>query len=255
MDINWNFIINNTVGALLLPPLNLILLCALGMLLRKRWPKCGRTLSAGALLILTILSTRAGAMLLVRPLEQLSTPLVSARNTGAQAIVVLAGGRVQAAREYGGHDIPSAITLVRMRYAAKLHRETGLPVLVTGGTPGGADTSEAALMARSLREDFAVPVKWIEQGSDNTAQNAQFSARMLQAAGVQRILLVTDAMHMPRSQRIFVRSGLDVVPAPTQFLGRERFAALDLVPGAGGLHNASYAMHEWIGLCWYRLRY
>ena len=255
MDINWSWIITNAISALLLPPLNMIMLCALGLLLRKKWPKFSLALSVCALLVLSVISTRAGALLLIRPLEKLSAPLLSTQNTGAQAIVVLGGGRIENALEYGGLDISSALTLVRLRYAAKLYRETGLPLLVTGGAPQGASQSEAALMARSLREDFSIPVKWLEQNSDNTAQNAQYSAPLLKAAGVQRILLVTDAMHMPRAQRIFARNGLEVVPAPTQFMGREHFTVLDLVPGGLALHNAWYALHEWIGLCWYRLRH
>jgi uncharacterized SAM-binding protein YcdF (DUF218 family) len=198
-----------------------------------------------------------GALLLVQPLEQLSAPLKSARNSGAQAIVVLGGGQLQHAPEYGGLNIPNAITLMRLRYAAKLYLDSGLPILVTGGAPAGGSRSEAAQMARVLREDFSTPVKWLEEASENTAQNAQYSARILQPVGVQRILLVTDAMHMARAQRIFVRNGFDVVVAPTEFhsYSHERFSPMDLIPEYQALYHASYALHEWIGLAWYWLRY
>src|SRR5205085_10323064 len=106
--------------------------------------------------------------------------------------VVVWGGRLARAPEYGGRDVPSYITGARLRYAAKLHHETGLPILVTGGAPDGSKEAEAIVMARSLREDFAVPVKWIELRSSNTAENASFSTQILKQAGVQRILLVTD---------------------------------------------------------------
>jgi uncharacterized SAM-binding protein YcdF (DUF218 family) len=253
MSLSW--IATNLVSAVLLPPLNLVLPCAAGLLLSRRWPRVALAVSSGALLLLLVFSTEAGSLLLVQPLENLTAPLASARQSEAQAIVVLGGGRLAAAPEYGGQDIPSYLTLARLRYAARLQRATGLPLLVTGGKPDGALESEATLMARVLRQDFSVPVRWLEQESDNTAQNAEFSARILQQTGLQRILLVTDALHMPRAQAIFVRQGLQVVPAPTIFFSRAPLTPADFIPSGEGLRRSHYALHEWIGLAWYRLRH
>jgi uncharacterized SAM-binding protein YcdF (DUF218 family) len=108
----------------------------------------------------------------------------------AEAFVVLAAGRLANAPEYEGRDVPDSLTLARLRYAAKLHRETGLPVLVTGG--GGREwESYAALMSRTLRNEFRILVRWIERQSSNTAENAEYSARILQQDGVQVIFLGT----------------------------------------------------------------
>jgi uncharacterized SAM-binding protein YcdF (DUF218 family) len=248
-------IATNAVSALLLPPLNLVLVCALGLLLRRRRPRLGLALGGGALGLLVVFSTSVGSRLLVGPLESRAAPLASARDTGAQAIVVLGGGRISNAPEYHGQDIPTLPALARLRYAARLQRETGLPLLTTGGTPDGASEPEADSMARVLREDFAVPARWVEGRSNNTAENARFSASLLRPAGINRILLVTDAMHMPRSRAIFETVGFDVIPAPTIFYSRERLTALDFLPGGEALRRSEYALHEWIGLLWYRLRY
>ena len=253
MSLSW--FINAAIGALLLPPLNLILVCGLGLWMRRRWPRLGLGLSITALLVLTVISTRFGASLFITPLEQLNSPLLSAKDAGAQAIVVLGGGRISAAPEYAGQDIPSSPTLQRIHYAAKLQRETSLPLLVTGGQPDGAVESEAAIMARVLRDDFLVPVKWIEGASNNTAENAQFSYRMLNAVGVHRILLVTDAMHMQRAKLVFEQMGLEVIPAPTIFVTTMRPTLADFLPHAHWLQKSSYAMHEWLGLAWYGLRH
>lgn len=247
--------VTNAVAALLLPPLDLALICVAGLLLRRRWPRLGLGLGIGALLLLAIISTPVGALLFVAPLENLSAPLLSPRNAGARAVVVLGGGRLADAPEYGGHDVPAYVTLARLRYAAHLHRVTGLPLLAAGGRPDGVGEPEAETMARSLREDFGTPVEWVDDDSDNTAQNAQFSARILKRAGIDKILLVTDAMHMPRARAIFEKSGLRVVPAPTIFFSRERLTALDFLPSGEGLRRSHYALHEWLGLLWYRLRY
>lgn len=253
-DMQASVVFNNVLGALLLPPLNMILLCAAGLLLRPRMPRLGIALCALALIVLTVFSTTAGARLILAPLEEYSVPLASARATGAQAIVVLSGGRRSNAPEYGGKDVPSANELARLAYAATLHRHTGLPLLVTGGAPGGGEP-EALAMQRSLQQDFQVPVKWVEAASGNTAENAAFSARILRQANVRKILLVTDGIHMPRSRAIFSMSGLDTIAAPTVFYSHERLSLFDFLPGGEGLRRSHYAMHEWIGLVWYRLRH
>lgn len=252
-DVNIGVFLTKAVSALLLPPLNLVLLCALGLFLRRRWPRMGLTVAVLALSVLVVLSTPAGARLLLAPLESEGLSPASVRDSGAQAIVVLGGGRIRNAVEYGGLDSPAPIPLARLRYAAALHRDTGLPLLVSGGSPDGSAESEAALLARSLREDFSVPVKWVESGSDDTAQNAALSARILKQAGANRILLVTDDIHMRRARLLFEQAGLDVAPAPATLFSRE-LVATDFLPSGEGLSRSHYAMHEWIGIAWSRLR-
>jgi len=253
MSTSW--LINTLLGAVLLPPLNMLLLCGLGLALRRRWPRLGMGLAVFALLVLALLSTRPGALLLAGPLESRYPALSLPYQGDAQAIVVLGGGRLANAPEYDHQDAPSSPTLRRMRYAATLQRVTGLPVLVTGGQPDGAHESEAAIMARGLRDEFGVPVKWVEGGSDNTAENARHSADMLTKENIRHVLLVTDAMHMPRSVQIFERAGLQITPAPTAFYTVTPVLPSDFIPRTGWLVQSSYALHEWIGILWYQLRY
>jgi uncharacterized SAM-binding protein YcdF (DUF218 family) len=251
MSVSW--IINTVVGTVLLPPFNLILLTGLGLWLARKRPRLGLVLSALALAILTALSTGVGARLLARPLESQNPPITSMKQIDAQAIIVLGGGRILDAPEYGGQDVPKMTTLGRLRYGAYLQRATGLPVLVSGGAPDGSPGSEADMMARVLRNEMAVPVQWIENKSDNTAQNAQFSAKILHAAGVQKIALVTDALHMPRARRAFEQFGITVLPAPTVFTTTEQISRKAWLPTAHGLELSFYALHEWLGLLWYQL--
>jgi uncharacterized SAM-binding protein YcdF (DUF218 family) len=173
----------------------------------------------------------------------------------AKAIVILGGGRSFAAPEDGNRDQPSTQTLARLRHGARLHRLTGLPVLVSGGAPDRGSESEAAVMARALREDFQIPVRWIEDTSENTAQNAAHAATMLREAGIDRVLLVTDAIHMSRAMQIFSGTGLSPVRAPTDFFSRKNLSAEDFIPNPRFLKQSHYALHEWIGMLWYRLRH
>lgn len=252
---SWSWLITNAVAAFLLPPLSLLMLALLGAWLASRRRVAGRALIGIAAILLLALSTQAGSRLLVASLENTSLPLADPLQSGAEAIVVLGGGRLYNAPEDAGRDQPSSATLIRLRHGARLHRLTGLSVLVSGGAPDTTGESEAALMARVMRDDFGVPVRWLEQTSDNTAENARHAAQQLSQADIQRILLVTDAIHMPRAKRAFASAGFDVVVAPTRFLGRRPMDIASLIPKASELENSSYAIHEWIGMIWYRIRY
>lgn len=248
---------------LILPPANLFLLILIGLGIWRRWPRAGRLIAGTGLALLAFLSSNAGASFFVAPLERMTAPLQAPERAGAQAIVVLAAGRLQDAPEYGGRDIPDYVALARLHYAAHLQRRTGLPVLVSGGNgssglaPAAAaeEYAKADAMATALREDFGVPVRWIEPRSRDTAENAAYSAVLLHADGIRRILLVTDAMHMPRARSAFEHAGMEVISAPTMFFGREAQSLSAWLPSAEGMRRSWYAIYELLGIAWYRMRY
>ncbi|WP_413457246.1 YdcF family protein [Herbaspirillum huttiense] len=253
MSMSLPVLISAIASSLLLPPVSPVLLYLAGVMLRRRAPRVGLALMLLGGAILLVLSTRIGALWVVRPLETQYPPLASPGQ--AQAIVILGSGRMDQAPEYGGSDESTPLGMKRLQYGAYLARQTGLPILVTGGSPDGSPQSEAAVMARTLQRDFGVAVCWQETRSDTTAENASYSAAMLRAEGIERVLLVTDTLHMPRAMRVFTQTGLQVQAAPTLFLDRARARPTDYLPRAGNLDLASYALREWIGQCWYRVRH
>lgn len=172
------------------------------------------------------------------------------------AIVILGGGRKSSAPEYSGVDTVSKFTLERLRYGAWLQRRTGLPVLVSGGSPLSENIPEAHLMKAVLENDFHVPVQWIEDKSHTTFENATFSQTLLAQANIQHIYLVTHAWHMPRSIDVFKQAGLTITPAPTAFatpslLERGGYA---WIPAARALEVSNLALHEMAGRVWYGVR-
>ena len=246
-----DWLIRNAVASLLIPPGCLLLLAVAGLLALRRRPRLGRTLLGSAIILLYALSTRYVSDHLLHSLEPAwSDPL---GNGMGQAIVVLGSGRYFNAPEFGG-DTVTARGLARLRYAAHLHRASGKPVLVSGGSPEGAPGSEAAWMAATLDRDFGVPVAWVEDQSRTTLENARFSSALLKPAGIRTVYLVTHAWHMPRALRAFESAGFTVVPAPTGFATRFRLTALDFVPDARALADSSGWFHEVIGIAWYRIQ-
>lgn len=253
-----SWFITNLIATFLLPPLGLLLLLALGIFLACRSPKLGKLLIAASFGLLWLASTPYFAEGALRLLEAQTTPLDTVRPGNrpqtADAIVILGGGTYFHAPEYAGQGTIGGATLIRLRYGAKLQRETGKPILVTGGKPRGNGISEAQQMRRSLEQDFRVPVRWTEDESDNTLENAQNSFHILQQEGIRKIYLVTHAWHMPRSADMFRRAGFEVVEAPTAYTTRYRTDLLTFLPRAESLRDSKIFIHEVIGLLWYRVK-
>lgn len=166
----------------------------------------------------------------------------------------MGGGSYFHAPEYAGQDIISETTLVRLRYAAKLHRESGKPILVSGGSPLGNRTSEVQQMRAALQQDFQVAVHWSEARSNNTLENARATFHTLHRENINKIYLVTHAWHMPRAAMAFRHAGFEVIEAPTAYTTRYQTSLLTFLPSAEGLRYSQIFMHEVIGSLWYRVQ-
>lgn len=122
----------------------------------------------------------------------------------AKAIVVLGGGLNLNAWDYGGVSV-STTELERLRHAAKLYRDTGLPILVAGGDPLKTGYSEAVYMKKILEEEFKVPVKFIEKQSRTTDENITFASDILYKNNIDAAFVVTNSWHMRRTLSITQR--------------------------------------------------
>jgi uncharacterized SAM-binding protein YcdF (DUF218 family) len=248
------------VALWLVPPGLLVAIAVLGFLIGIRWRYFGSFLVLSSIAATLIFSLPLTGEQLMRGIESRFVPLDPRHLPPAPpapgAIVVLGGGRYADAPEFGG-DTVNGVTLERLRYAASLHRLTGLPILVSGGKPAAEEQAEAELMQAVLAREFQVPAKWVEARSATTFENAKFAKAILVAAGIRRVYLVTHAWHMPRALWAFETVGMDVVPAPMGFttLGRLEREVLGYFPSACGLELSSIALHERLGLLWYELRY
>jgi uncharacterized SAM-binding protein YcdF (DUF218 family) len=249
-------LIAKTVAALLMPPAGLLILALVGLIVMWRHRRLGLVLVVAGMAGLWILSTPPVGRSLLRGL-QIYPPLDLSRPVDpAAAIVVLGGGHYLDAPEYGGENSVIGPVLERLRYAVWLHRRTGLPLLITGGSVFGTAPPESVTTARCLEEDYGIQARWIEAESRNTRENARNSARLLERDGIHHVYLVTHAWHMRRAVPAFGRAGLDVTPAPTLFLTRDeaQTTIYDFVPSISGLAMSYTALHERLGYIWYDLR-
>jgi uncharacterized SAM-binding protein YcdF (DUF218 family) len=242
--------------SLILPPGGLILLGLISLLFSRRL--FGKILLSITLALFYLLSTPFVADNLLAGLERyiFMTP-EEITSSKAEAIVVLCGGRYQGAPEYGGDTI-YGLSLERMRYAAWLQKRTKLPIIVSGGSVEKDRVPEAILGSRVLKDEFGSQVLATEDKSVNTWENALFTSRLLSSLRIKKVALVTHAWHMPRAMEVFSLNGVDAIAAPTIFgPGRvtvTQSIARDWLPDSKALRNSYYALHEYLGLAWYRLK-
>lgn len=236
-----------------LPPFLNILLLAVGMLLLRRLPRTGWALMITGLVTLYLLSIPHAQSVLSIGLEDHPVPTVEEASE-ADVIVVLGGGRETDAPQWSGRDVVAEAPLARLAEAARWHRRTGLPMLLTGGDNGIDDAeSEAQLMNRMLREAFNLEARWMEHESGSTRENAEFSARILNAGNMDTILLVTHAAHLTRAIPEFERLGFEVIPAPMGFTHTGDHDGISLLPRTYYLQQSTRLLHERIGLLYYQL--
>jgi uncharacterized SAM-binding protein YcdF (DUF218 family) len=236
----------------LIPPTVLILVGALAAWLTLWHPRFGlaATIVATSLLYLAALPVIAARMLEDVEIKPPDQPDFST----AQAIVVLGGG---VHRGDGGlaPDTLGPWTLERLDFAARAYRQLNLKVGVSGGRGPDAHVTEASLMKAVLQNDFNVPVTWSEEQSGSTYENALFTAKLLQPDKVTTIVLVTQSWHMKRALWSFERVGLHAIPWPAPLTYDESDRIDDYLPRITALEDSYHALHEAIGLAYYRLRY
>lgn len=250
---DFGFVLKKLIATLILPPGGLVLWLALGALIAMRWRKLGLTMVWIGVLAFYAASTPVVTRSLQAPLEQTYPPWSLTRMKQAaqqpKAIVILGGGTIRGALEYGGETL-KMYTLRRVRYGARVAHQTGLPILVTGGRPEESRLPEAVLMDESLRTDFGVSARWLEERAMDTQDNAAFSVPILQAAKIDTVILVTDIDHMPRAQREFETRGIKIIPAATNYQASAPITYRDLLPSMAAFTQTYDLTYEWLGRVW-----
>ena len=248
------------LSALLLPPVPLLLMLLVGarLMLARR--------GLGWLLILLSvallwLSTCIGSG---RVLSQLTLPIPAALSADRiaelraqatakrpMAIVVLGGGMEPLAPEYRLSNLQQA-SVERLRYGLWLSKETGIPAAFSGGSGWAqpSTTPEAQAAARIAAQDFGRPLKWLEDQSRDTRENAARSIAMLREAGIKQVIVVTHGWHMPRAMRAFEQaagSDIRVDAAPMGLAKTTESPVLTWLPSPAGYQQVHQVLHELFG--------
>jgi uncharacterized SAM-binding protein YcdF (DUF218 family) len=229
------------VGLLVVPPVSLMLAALLGGVAALRGARIGAWVAVLAAVLLLALSTQLVSGLLLASLD------APARPVGGPPPVAILVLSAETGVGPDGADV-GPLTLERLRRAADLQRETGLPLLVTGGTTTPGAPPLAELMRQTLEESFRVPVRWVESAARNTSENATRSAAILAPQGIGSVLLVTHAWHMRRAWAEVGRAGLVAWPAPVRAERIPDGRPGDWMPRPERLAMSWFALREWVGL-------
>ena len=246
-------------------PLGLVVILLFTSLLLRRSARGPRICVISALTLLLLASNTWIASALTRSLEWQYLPLETYPQT--EVIVVLGGATYSAIYPRQIPEINGAGD--RILYAAHLYHQGVSPnLLLSGGNISwmNAQNAPAQDMAEILQMlDVPTDALWLETQSRNTYENALFARQILSEKGLNRIILVTSAMHMPRAVALFEAQGFEVIPAPADYnitqLDWERLWEPNLVtqlfnilPAVGNLENTTVALKEYIGIFTYCLR-
>ena len=240
----------------LMPPMCLLIATPAGLVIALRWRRTGIAIALISSLLLYACCTRLVSERLLALVENEVPPASATGTADAQAIVVLSGDIYHGRAGSGVPDDVGPLTLERLRLAASLYRARPLPILVTGGVQENNAESSASLMAQALERDFGIKATWIEGRAANTYENGAYSAAILKANNVTRVIVVTQAWHMPRALWSLAHAGVIAIPAPAErsYPGRA-IAWSALLPDYASFARSFYALHEFLGLAYYRLRY
>lgn len=247
-----------TLKALLLPPGGIIILLLLGFWFRNYF--VGKFLVAVSTILLYLLSTPAVTYWIAGHVETTQAmPADEIKRIGSQALLVLSASADLENPEIGGRDRPSGIGLQRLNYALQLHRQTGLPVIVSGGKLTSESPPLAAIYAKWLN-DQGVETLALETASANSWENIGFSKPILEELDVYRVAIVTHAYHMPRAMQAARAHRLDAIAAPFGFIHKRTEGqtigrtARDWVPYADRLAANYLLLHELSGRWWYQFK-
>lgn len=249
-----------TIAALLLPPVPFLVLVLFGA--RLLLPRRG----LGWLVILfsVVMLWLSACSGVARGLSYLVLPSPAAlsfdrvRELRAEtmakkplAIVILGAGTEPFAPEYGVSSLTS-LSLERLRYGVWIAAQTGAPMAFSGGTGWAQSdsTAEARVAGKIAAEEYGRPIKWIEEDSRDTRENAARTMALLRPAGINHIVLVTNGWHMARAQRAFVEAAgpdIQIEPAPMGLARRLDTTALAWMPSSSGFQEVREILREVVG--------
>ena len=244
--------------ALALPPTSLLVFIFVGALLIHSKPKLAKRIIFFSVTTIWLLSTNAFSVWLhnqVIPEYPLVTPK-DLKEKSVQAIVVLGGGVVVGLP--GGDQQMSKTSLERLRLGAQLARQSGLPLVFSGGSGWGAkddSVAEADVAEKVLQDAFGIKLTLKESSSRDTQENAGNTWALLSKQGIQKIALVTNSTHMPRASANFKRVGFVVAEAA---VGQPKVSSETLLgwfPGASNLELSQSVLRELLATLILKLKY
>jgi uncharacterized SAM-binding protein YcdF (DUF218 family) len=173
-------------------------------------------------------------------------------------IILLGGGIIDRVPDFSGFGIPTDSMLARIVTAVRVQKKLDIPIIVSGGKVYKNLSSEAQI-AKRFMVDLGVAEGQIitEENARDTYENAKYAKEICLKENCQKPILITSAFHMKRALLSFKKVGLDVIPYPAGFRSKnaQNVGWIGYLPRSGSLEATSDALHEYLGILFYRLAY
>ena len=248
------FFLKKVLTPFLLPPgIFIFILMGTGLWLLFKNHLKSALVNLGIALALWAFATGAVSHLLMHGLE---SKFQAPANPQGDVIVLLGGGVYEGVPDFSGIGAPSDEMLSRLVTPGRLQKKLNLPIIISGGSVFPGRASEAVIDKRFL-VDLGVPADKIvmEENSRDTMENAQYVKVLCARHQFKQPLLVTSAYHMERSVWSFARAGMNVTPYPANYRTSKdrKYSWNDFLPR--DMRDTYTALHEYLGLAYYKMAY
>ena len=226
---------------------------------RKRRARVGWWLLLAGTTVLVLFSLDPVANLLTYSLES-RYPSPPPESLGTLDVVAVLGSGVYPSGYLRRYPELARESWPRFYHGVRYFRESGADVIAFCGGVSRDDSEPEAEVMSAMAAYLGVPEESIviEPESQNTMENAVGLAERLPPGEGRRIGLVTSATHMLRAKSVFetVFPRDEVVPIPvySKYNPADRIWKR-FIPGVGHLDKSTMALHEWLGILWYAVRY
>jgi uncharacterized SAM-binding protein YcdF (DUF218 family) len=173
-------------------------------------------------------------------------------------IILLGGGIIDRVPDFSGFGAPTDSMLARIVTAVRVQKKLDVPIIVSGAKMYGNLSSEAQIAKRFMVDLGVVEGQIIlEENARDTYENAKYAQEICLKKNYQKPILITSAFHMKRALLSFKKVGLDVTPYPAGFRSKniQNVGWFGYLPRSGSLEATSDALHEYLGILFYRLAY
>ncbi len=253
-------LLQKIISNLFLSPMFLIIILGIiAFLLYKT--NIRRTIISKLLLILIcalyILSIEPTKDLIVSPLEKLYEPIGQEGLEEGDIYVILGSGIFDnAPLSLNESGIPTETALARIIEGVRLYKKSPKKIVVSGGIVFDGKKSEAEVYKKimldlGVLEDDII----IESKSHTTGENAKYTSEIMKNYDYEKVILITSATHMNRSKKSFERNGVEVIPAPCNYLVKyKRYGFRAFMPQIKNIEYINRALWEYVGFIYYTLR-
>lgn len=242
------------LSSLATPLMCILAFLILGQILyRFRRTRAGWWIVSVGTLGLLVFSLRPVSNMLANSLECKYSPVAKEKLKRLDVVVVLGAGAYPTWRSRTKPEL-NGLSYSRWYEGLQAYKESGAGLLVFCGGGNEAEVMKAMAVDMGIAEDKIVA----ESQSLNTIQNAAYLAELLPAQRGKKIGLVTSAIHMLRSEKIFKRQFPEdaIIPVPVNYIYGPLYCGWQtFIPSVMALEKSTAVLHEWIGIFWYSLRY